>query len=241
MVTEIKESTDFEKFESLKWNRLPNELRVKRLEDSIRRYGFVLPIMVTPDFKILDGQHRWTAARNIKHKLLYMIIDVPKTSIPSLVIDLNTTSHSWILLDYVKAYSEIGVESYVWLTSAIQTAKSLQIMEIMRLMGISSGKAFKDGTLVISDNQKARFKERLSQLKNLMGLEEKFLQMMGLSTALIRAITAKNFEYVRMHEVLKKEPGSIVRARHVSDYCFMLQEMYNANLPNRKRITLALH
>ena len=65
--------------------------------------------------------------------------------------------------------------------------------------------------------------------------------MQGLSTALIRAITSKGFEYLRMHEVVKKEPGSLVRARYVSDYCFMLQEMYNSGLPNRKRITLAYH
>ena len=241
MVTEIKESTDFEKFESLKWNRIPNEIRVKRLEESIRKYGFVLPIMVTPDLKILDGQQRWTAARNLKHKLLYMVVDVPKTSIPSLVIDLNTTSHNWLLLDYVKAYAGIDVEPYVWLTSAIDSAKPLVISEILRLIGVSGGKAYKNGTLSISESQRSRFKERLSQLKNLMKLEERFSQMQGLSTALIRAITSKGFEYLRMHEVVKKEPGSLVRARYVSDYCFMLQEMYNSGLPNRKRITLAYH
>ena len=241
MVTEIKESTDFEKFESLKWNRIPNEIRVKRLEESIRKYGFVLPIMVTPDLKILDGQHRWTAARNLKHKLLYMVVDVPKTSIPSLVIDLNTTSHNWLLLDYVKACAGIDVEPDVWLTSAIDSAKPLVISEILRLIGVSGGKAYKNGTLSISESQRSRFKERLSQLKNLMKLEERFSQMQGLSTALIRAITSKGFEYLRMHEVVKKEPGSLVRARYVSDYCFMLQEMYNSGLPNRKRITLAYH
>lgn len=99
LVGKIFITNDYGKFKKLKGNRTLK--KNKSLENSIARSGILVPIEVNEQFEILDGQNRFEIAKKMKKPVPYRIID--GFGIEE-VIDLNSTTKSWTIMDYVHKY-----------------------------------------------------------------------------------------------------------------------------------------
>ena len=71
---QVFQSNDYSKFTLLHGNRKVNPLHVKRLKQSFSKQYLISPIMVNENYKIIDGQHRFTAAREMGLVINYFII-----------------------------------------------------------------------------------------------------------------------------------------------------------------------
>ncbi len=105
------ETRDYSKFKFLKTNREIKESTVKKIIDSIRTFGIIpgRPVLVDGDYNIIDGQHRFMAIKSLGHPIPYEVISgdvIAKT------MALNSNQAQWRLIDYIKSYSEQGIDCY---------------------------------------------------------------------------------------------------------------------------------
>lgn len=99
LVGKIFVTSDYSRFKKLKGNR---ELRKNvSLEKSIRKSGIIIPIEVNEQFEILDGQNRFEFAKKMGIPIPYRVID--GLGIQE-VIDLNSTTKPWTVMDYINKY-----------------------------------------------------------------------------------------------------------------------------------------
>lgn len=108
---EIQETKDYKKFKLLIINREVNQTRANKIKFSMEKHGFdpAKAISVTKDFEIIDGQHRFHAAKELGISILYVI---DKNFTPEKLKDFNTTSTNWSSEDYLKFWEGCGRTAY---------------------------------------------------------------------------------------------------------------------------------
>lgn len=109
----INSTYEYHIFKLMKGNRQIDLNHVKQLKREMQRNPDLLasnPILVNEHLFIIDGQHRWMAATELKRKLYYIVAD-------GATIDqtrhLNTTQRSWSLIDFAKSYADSGRKGYI--------------------------------------------------------------------------------------------------------------------------------
>ena len=73
VVSVIYETYDYDKFSLLKSNRPVNKAHVIRLVESMDEEYLLSPITTNEKFQIIDGQHRFTAAKEKGLPIRYII------------------------------------------------------------------------------------------------------------------------------------------------------------------------
>ena len=102
--------------------------RVKTIEKSIKKCGLRrIPIVVNKHGNIIDGQHRYVAARNLGLPIYYVIDPDADVEVARLI---NNTQSGWKFIDYVHSWSSMGNEDY---------GKLEFLLEDSSLAGISAG------------------------------------------------------------------------------------------------------
>ncbi len=100
-----------EKLEVVSHQRKPSNYHVRHLIDSIRRVGFIVPLIAVEEdgkYKIIDGQHRFLAARQLDIQKLPVIL-VPK-KLEELMMnfniekELNIREKSFVALNIYREY-----------------------------------------------------------------------------------------------------------------------------------------
>lgn len=103
---------DYGIFKKAVGNRVVEPRRVKRLAESIGKYGFIgTGIIVNSDMEVIDGQHRLKACEMLGIEVPYLVMEDAGLEE---MIALNTTSKSWGIKQYVDAYAENGNVGYQW-------------------------------------------------------------------------------------------------------------------------------
>jgi ParB family chromosome partitioning protein len=107
-----------EKLTVVRHQRKPSSYHIKHLTNSIERVGFLVPIIVVEDkddtFTIIDGQHRYLAAKELGIRELPAIV-VPK-KIAQLMMNLNIEKElnirekSYVALNIYRQYLETQQE-----------------------------------------------------------------------------------------------------------------------------------
>lgn len=131
-VKQVYETADLSKFKQLKGNR-PIKIS-KALRDSIAKRGVLTEIKVNRKMEVIDGQHRLAVARELGLPITYTFDDSDID-----VAELNSTSKSWKVEDYIHKYAESGYQSYKQLLNLMTTYPSLRMSStISTALGYSS-------------------------------------------------------------------------------------------------------
>lgn len=103
-------TTEYFKFKLFPTNRPVKEGKVKKLKESISEFGFIegRKILITDDFHIIDGQHRFTACAELKLPIYYEI-DRSGVDPLKLMVALNRTQDDWKLENYLHLYAVKGI------------------------------------------------------------------------------------------------------------------------------------
>lgn len=110
-VNTVYKTSDLSIFKPIDGNRVPNLQHIKRLTDSIKKYGMKCnPIIVNEKMEVIDGQHRLLAAKEANSFVYYIIINGYSLSE---VHTLNLNQKNWTRKDYMEGYASMGVESYI--------------------------------------------------------------------------------------------------------------------------------
>lgn len=113
----IFKTTNYNRFKTLMGNRVVTQQRVEKIKSSISKVGYIInPIIVNEKMEVIDGQGRLQALKEMGLPVYYLVqqgIGVKEC------IAMNINQTDWTTLDYIKSYTDRGVEDYVKLTELI--------------------------------------------------------------------------------------------------------------------------
>lgn len=109
-VATVQETRDYARFSLMELNRDVNRQHVERLKKSFERDYLLAPILVNENFEIVDGQHRFTAAKELGLPVRYVVAN-------GYTIDhvkmLNHEGKNWNVMDHFMSYAKAGLPAYV--------------------------------------------------------------------------------------------------------------------------------
>lgn len=109
-VGQVYETTNYDQFKTLSGNRPANTLHIKRLIASMSEEYLLSPILVNGDYSIIDGQHRFEAAKFLDLPIRF--IKVGGYGLEQ-VQRLNSNMSNWSHEDFMNGYCELGMDEYV--------------------------------------------------------------------------------------------------------------------------------
>lgn len=155
-MAEILISKDYNKFKFVDVNRAVNRLEVEKKKNLLVKNdkSSVLPILVTKNLEIIDGQHRFVALKEL-NKPIYYIID--ENYCMSDVVDINSTSLRWSSADFLTYYIKQDKQNYIKFNDLLKKY-SFNITELVHLVGNGESKRnpfedFKTGNLKLKSDK----------------------------------------------------------------------------------------
>lgn len=160
----IRSTTDYSIFKTLRGNRDIYQPHVKRLRNSILKRNMldINPIKVNDNMEVIDGQHRLEVAKELQIPIYYIVIDGDLQD----TVQINANNRGWQMYDYLKSFVELGKPDYVTLMEFAQEHRISNAIA-MRILSGRFGhtselvRDFKDGNWKISNYDQA---DRLASL-----------------------------------------------------------------------------
>jgi hypothetical protein len=233
---QVQTSNDYAKFKTLIGNRKPNDLHIKRLTSSFKERYLFSPIIVNEKMQIIDGQHRFIAAKELNLPINYLLVE--GYGLEEVQI-LNTNTSNWKKEDYLKAYCDLGVKAYLQmqqfmldypdfgvaiaemiLTDKVNGENKLLIIDKvnMRMQG------FQNGELNIPDLTKAY--ETAEKVLMFKPYYDGYNRATFVRT-LITLFKNENYVHAEMISKLANNPSALTHCANVTQYKFLLEDIFN--------------
>lgn len=166
------QTTNYNQFKFFTSNRPINESKVKRFIKSFNEVGYIksMPVSVTPDYEIIDGQHRFKACQQLELPIYFSIID-SDVSPEKLMIELNKNNDEWKLDSYIHHYADKGIHFYIELKNFMEKYKLNSSISISICSDLERGgnisKYIRDGYNVKLYNKREDFYYYLKSMDSL--------------------------------------------------------------------------
>ncbi len=236
---EIFYTNDHGMFGWIPGNRLLEERKIKKIckshESGIHLFPYV-PILVTEDHKVVDGQNRLMAAKRLKIPIYFMYIedcDVIK------IAKINSATSVWKVKDYLNCWINLHRNDYIVLEDymnkfSIPISAAIQLlMEGVIKTGGGLMDDFKDGNFKINYHENAL---KIARMYN----EYLVISDMNKSRLLLLAInTLSKSDKYNHEEVIQKittTGAKIEQQSSVKDFMLHIEMLYNKGSHRRKLI-----
>jgi hypothetical protein len=235
-------TTDYSKFKFFDWNRNTNRKHIEVLKKSIEAGEVLNPILISPDFYVLDGQHRLVAKKELERPIQYIINDTTcEEEYKEIIHAINSKSLKWSMFDYVIAYAKSGNEHYKFILDLKEKYPEFKSNSNYILIASSKTESNigKQGT-IISGNLIIENKNLIHKTINmLLDFKETIcFPHNRFIMALIQFFKIKDYHHMIMLSKIKSRPGSIYACNTVTDYKKMLLAAYNYATRNSMKINL---
>lgn len=102
---------NYSRFLFSKQNREIKTKTIIAIKESMKKFGFIpgRPVLVTKEWIIIDGQHRFLAAKDLNIEVEFEILEGDYLE---KMIQLNSTQSNWSLEDYVNSYASQNIDCY---------------------------------------------------------------------------------------------------------------------------------
>lgn len=241
MVTTIEQTNDYKKFKLLNYNRDISRSHVEALARAMAEKPESLryrPVLVNEKMEIVDGQHRFEAARKLGLPIYYQMEQGLTISDAQ---DLNAIQKTWGPTDYARSFADAGNPHYQ------------KYLDVRHRFGVSHNVAlafltdrpsssnhlthtFKTGRLVIEDYDQA--------VKNLELLEEvgeryQDWRRKGFGLAYLTLLKHPEYDHERFLERIEKSGGKYLQKFDLmQDYQRALERLFNEYQREDKLIRL---
>lgn len=235
-------TTEYTKFKSLIGNRDLDQLHLKRLVESFREQYLFSPIIVNDKFQIIDGQHRFEAAKELSLPVYYIV--APGYGIKEVQI-LNTNSSNWDFYDYLKMYTDKKLTPYVQMQEFMDAFPDFGIKAAIRIL-TDNGKDDDDINKYVlkpKDFQKGRMDVPNLNLayknaKKILKYKPVFKHYSSAKfvSTMITLFKNKNFDNDELVAKLTKNPNQLIPCTTITAYKFLIEDIYN--LRRREKVNL---
>jgi hypothetical protein len=236
----VQVTTDYSQFKYILNNRDRNRGHIEALKKAFVENGNltkVQPILVNERMEIIDGQHRFVAAKELGEPIYYTVWQ-------GLGINdarqMNILHRSWTSDDFAQSYADGGdgnYKRYLDLREEYGYNHSITLACIAgaEIKGAFAG--FRQGEFVLTPEQYQEATKRLEQLSELedivpMTHQREFVY------AFLKALDAPGYSQKRMVDKLTANAEMVRRYGSVQDYLRMLEEIYNYKMGDANRVRL---
>lgn len=229
VINRVCVTEDYDKFQFNSKNRNVNPAHLDKLKNSIEEKNLLSgqPITVNGDFEIIDGQHRFTAARDLGLPVYYIMVD--ELTIED-AITLNINTRNWRYKDYLHYWIDQGAEEYIYFKKFMEKY-GFGYAVSLALLGL--GQADKGQKLTDFFNS-GRFKPKYREYAEAIGNKVLKLKQYGnfvttrsFMLAFDKVMNMDGFNYEEFLGKVKQTPGRFERRADVDRYLRMLEDIYN--------------
>lgn len=227
----IEKTKDYDQFIFREDNRYKiDQAHVAKLRESIKSCNMLdlKPIVVNERMEIIDGQHRFLAARSLGVDIYYKIqqnIDTRE------VILLNLTK-SWGAMDYLNYYMKNGYQEYIKLYNFMKdNGITLRVaLNICIRTSSFNYQKFKDGEFKFQDDVSGECIElcwdTIEYIKKMNGFSS-YTESSRFWKALIKLFSHHRFNEQKWRDNLKRMVERMTAKANYGDYCKMIMDIYN--------------
>jgi hypothetical protein len=247
IINNVYQTTDYQIFATHFGNRAINKLHVERLKKSFQEQYLFSPIIVNEKYEIIDGQHRFEAAKQLNLPLYYIV--VAGYSLREIQM-LNAGTKNWEKQDYLYAYCDLGLKPYLQLKQFMAEFPDLKLHICEMLLtnttnganftyktnsGNASGSAksmvFQNGQFEVKD-----YNEACANAKKIMQLKQYYdgYNRQMFVQAMLQMFKNPQFDFDVFLSKVALNPRALVPCVTVSETKKMIVEIYNYR--NRNKI-----
>lgn len=225
----MKSTTNYRKFSFFKQNRAVTESRVGSLAKSISDIDMTenFPILVDEDFRIIDGQHRFSACKKLKKPIHYTIVKL-NGDVDLAMSKINSNQRAWSVPDWINHYAEKGYSDYIVLRDAINDYK----LPFSNASALVSNKSWNTATELKLGTWKAGSIPIEKMIKIYDDYKEIFVyaSRSNFVRALVGVITHKEYNHSKMFPKISKNRFSMPECVSTGDYYKMFEQVLNKGL-----------
>lgn len=251
IVNQVNQTNDYNLFKSLKGNRSVNKLHVQRLKESFKGDYLMSPIIVNQSYEIIDGQHRFNAAKDLNLPVNFIICN--DYSLAEVQI-LNTNMKNWKKEDYLNAFCDLKHPEYLKFRNfmrqfpafGISASEAILTGQLSVKQGTDSSlefsnsksgrytiKYFEQGDLVISDMEYS--KECAEKIMMIKPYYEGFNRI-SFVRSMLGIFRIENYNHSQLLDRLKSSPTALQHCANVTQYKLLIEDIYNFR--SREKVSL---
>lgn len=229
--SELQSTTDYTKFNLLDYNRDIDVSLLNKLKTSMGKRGFLpfCPVVVDGAWNIIDGQHRFLAAKELQLPVWYLMTDNEDKSV---IVTMNADKKAWSLADYCKMYAVQGNKYYTALRNFAERHNIRVGMAFALITGqeVTNTKAlsklFKEGGWVCTEEE---LELAAKDYKNIMTITDmvSFSTTVRLITAILKMSRSNSFSWDRMLENCRRYRDKLYACTSHSSWLRMFEDVYN--------------
>lgn len=237
----IQSTTDYDQFRFLEANRVQYRGHVEKLKSAFEEIGNltqVQPILVNDRHEIIDGQHRFTACKELGLPIFY-------TTVPGLGVhearSMNILHRNWTSDDYARSYANSGDSSYQRYMKLREDYGLSHSVLLAYINGVDNRKGifsnFREGTLSFTPEQEKDTRKRLDML---MEIEEytHLARERGFAMAFLKALGSEQYDHSEMVRKISLHGHILRRYAILEDNLRQIEEVYNFGRREGNRVRL---
>ena len=229
---EILETRNYEQFKLYKQNRAISDQHVERIKVMMEKMGFLdgFPVVVDSQMNIIDGQHRFEAAKRISIPVKYVMVNASCKKGIEMIPFINSTQKKWGVGEYLEYWCNIGLNTYKTLRDFQNYFKYPVDTCIMLLSGRADRDeirtTFRNGDLSIVDLEGAtQIAKQMLDFRTYYSFFNHALFM----RALVIMMRNQNYNHKKMLSKLENYHKKVTKSTQIREYLLDLEIMYNFN------------
>lgn len=227
----IQVTNQYDLFNPLFGNREVDQNHLKSLVKSMSMAHLVIPILCNEHMEIIEGQHRYFAAKQLNFPIYYYII--PGYGLKEVKI-LNTIVKKWAPKDFIKSNCDMGMEDYLQLKEFMEEFPQFPIGSCQILLANKNhtNKSFAKGSdkFSVEDYELSR-----SNAKKILAIGQYYpgFKKTRFVSSMLAIFKNKNFSFTEFMKKLRKYPTSLGDCATVEQYKLVVENIYNKGRSNK--------
>jgi disulfide oxidoreductase YuzD len=253
-ITKVLYEKNYTKFTLFDNNREINETHVEELIASMRKSGQLMPVVVTQDMEVVDGQHRLKACEKLGVPVSYVVNYAGSSK---QIAIMNNTQKGWKNKDFLKHFSHKShhncaeykkVQKFIdefklpfRVNIALLSDKSLNDFTNKQANNRGPLPSFREGNFKIINLEKA--KEIASRLIKLKSFVPNLVKTIKFSIAFLKVSKLENFDLKTCYKQIEKNSNKFDKCFNQEDWNEAMVRAYNYKLVTKgkkasKRISM---
>ena len=232
-------------------NRDINDTHVAELMSSMRKSGQLMPVVVTPDKEVIDGQHRLKACEKLGIPVSYVVNSMGNYK---QIAVMNNTQKGWKNRDFLKHFSHSNHHNSAEYRKVAKFLDDYGLpftvsIALLSSRSVAMGRgnntgplpSFRDGTFKIDDLEEA--KQTASRLVKLKSFVPHLVKIVKFSVAFIKISKLENFNLKTCYSQIEKNSNKFDKCLNQEDWNEAMVRAYNYKLVTKgkrasKRISI---
>jgi hypothetical protein len=234
-VGKVYYTNDLSLFKFMEGNRTPNPSHIAKIAKSMEQIGLLMnPIIINSDLEVIDGQHRFLAAKEVGSGIYYIIAEDYKIKE---VHALNVNQKQWSTKDFIEGYADMGIKDYSLLKEYMDKYPFLPTTVCFEIAISNSGWAGNSSSSVKEGSFKfKRNWDEACYIANSIKEIKKYFEDAYKKSFVAAIVGAYNKDIFDMESFIykcKKYPTKIYNCAKQSEFTQMIESVYNYRNHNK--------